>query len=282
MLAARMDAFGGVVWGASPKEQIRVPDQAEAQRKVLNALLDSPLHEQHRNPLDWVVSLAVHAVVLIAVIMAPLFFTQVIDLHALQLTYLVPPMPPAAAPPPAPAAVVQKILPRKPAPVTASTLVAPAVIPQKVAVVREPTAAPEITGGVIGGVPGGVTGGVLGGIIGESTAQPAPPVTAPLVEKTEKTILRIGGDVKPPRKLFAPEPNYPYLARSSHVHGSVLIDAVIDEKGNVVNVRVVEGHPLLISEAMRAVMQWKYEPTILNGVPYPVRMTVTVNFSFVS
>lgn len=281
MLAARMDAFGAVVWGDSPKEQIRVPDQAEAQRTVLNALLDSPLHEQHRNPLDWVVSLAVHAVVLIAVIMAPLFFTKVIDLRALQLTYLVTPMPPAAAPPPAPAAVVQKVLPRKPAPVTASTLVAPAVIPQKVAVVREP-AAPEITGGVIGGVPGGVTGGVLGGIIGESTAPPAPPVTAPVVEKTEREILRIGGDVKPPRKLFAPQPNYPYLARSSHVHGSVLIDAVIDEKGNVVNVRVVEGHPLLISEAMRAVMQWKYEPTILNGVPYPVRMTVTVNFSFVS
>jgi len=61
-----------------------------------------------------------------------------------------------------------------------------------------------------------------------------------MAEKKEKEILRIGGDVKPPRKLFAPEPNYPYLARSSHVHGAVLIEAVIDEKGNVVNVHVVQ------------------------------------------
>jgi outer membrane biosynthesis protein TonB len=62
----------------------------------------------------------------------------------------------------------------------------------------------------------------------------------------------------------------------------VLIDAVIDEQGNIVNAKVVEGPALLVPEAMRTVMLWKYEPTYLNGVPYPIRMTITVNFSFAS
>jgi periplasmic protein TonB len=281
MATAKMDMFGGVVWGATAKDHIRVPSSVEAQRTVLNALLDSPLREQHRNPLDWVVSLAVHAVVLTAVVIAPLFFTQVIDLRSLQLTYLVAPAPPAAPPPPAPAAVVQKMT-RRLVPLTPSKLVAPAVIPQKVVVVREPEVAPDAGVGVIGGVPGGATGGVLGGIIGGTTLPPAPPVAAASAEPKNKEILRVGGDVKPPRKLFAPAPKYPALAESAHIQGTVLLEAVINEKGDVVNVHAVQGHPLLIPEAMRTVMLWKYEPTYLNGVPYPVVMTVTVSFSFAS
>lgn len=281
MLTAKTEMFEGAVWNIVPKAGIRVPNSAEAQRTVLNALLDSALHEQHRNPLDWVASLAVHSIVLAALITAPLYFTQMLDLHALQLTYLVAPAPPAAPPPPAPA-LVQKLVPRKFVPLTPSKLVAPAVIPQKVVVVREPEAAPDVAGGVVGGVPGGVTGGVLGGIIGGTTAPPAPPVAAPAAPKKDNEILHVGGDVKPPRKLFSPAPKYPALAQSAHIQGIVLLEAVIDEKGDVVNVRAVQGHPLLIPEAMRTVMQWKYEPTYLNGVPYPVEMTVTVTFSFAS
>ena len=204
-----------------------------------------------------------------------------IDLRSLQLTYLVAPAPPAAPPPPAPAAVVQKMT-RRLVPLTPSKLVAPAVIPQKVVVVREPEVAPDAGVGVIGGMPGGATGGVLGGIIGGTTLPPAPPVAAASAEPKNKEILRVGGDVKPPRKLFAPAPKYPALAESAHIQGTVLLEAVINEKGDVVNVHAVQGHPLLIPEAMRTVMLWKYEPTYLNGVPYPVVMTVTVSFSFAS
>jgi protein TonB len=282
MLDARMDLFGGVVWEGTRRGEIRVPTRAEAQNTVLAALLETPLREEHMNPLDWLVSLVVHAIVLAAVIVAPLFFTQVIDMHNLQLTYLVTPAPPAApsAPPAAPA--IPKMAPRKVAPLVPSRLVAPAVIPRQVAIVHEPEAAPEVAGGVIGGIPGGATGGVLGGIIGGTGTAVPPPVTPPAPEKKEKEILRPGGDVKLPEKIFAPPPRYPALARSAHVQGTVLIDAVIDEHGNIINARVVEGHPLLVPEALRTVMLWKYEPTYLNGVPYPIRMTITVNFSFTS
>jgi hypothetical protein len=56
-------------------------------------------------------------------------------------------------------------------------------------------------------------------------------------------------------------------------------NAVIDERGNVVQVRPVNRHPLLIPAALRAVLQWKYEPTLLNGTPVAVEMEVTVHFS---
>ena len=276
-----MDVFGGVIWNAKGGNEIRVPTRAEAQSTVLTALLETPLRQQHRNPLDWFISLAVHAVVLAALIVVPLFFTQEIDINGLQLTYLVSPAPPAAPSPPPAAPAVQRMAPRK-VTLTPSRLVAPSIIPRQIAMLHEPEPAPEVTGGVIGGIPGGATGGVLGGIIGGAAVAPPPAIAPPPPEKKTKEILRPGGDVKLPEKLYAPAPKYPALAKAAHIQGSVLIDAVIDEQGNIVNAHVVEGHPLLVPEALRTVMLWKYEPTFLNGVPYPIRMTITVNFSFAS
>jgi protein TonB len=54
---------------------------------------------------------------------------------------------------------------------------------------------------------------------------------------------------------------------------------VIDEHGNVVQARAVSGHPLLIAAALKAVQQWKYEPTSLNGQPISVELEVQVNFN---
>jgi protein TonB len=282
MSSARVDLFPGAVWGAEPTKEIRVPSSTEAQQRVLNTLLDSALRDERRNPLEWIASLAVHGLLLAGLIVVPLLFTQALDIHALQLTYLVAPMPPAAAPPPPPAAaVVQRLASRKLVPFNPKQLVAPSVIPQKVVIVREPEAAPEVGNGVIGGIGGGTAGGVLGGIIGGTTMPTAPPAPS-ATDKKEKQVLRVGGDVQPPHKLYSPAPKYPALAQSAHVHGAVLIEAMIDEKGNVVNARAIQGHPLLIQEALRTVMLWKYEPTYLNGVPFPVQMTVTVNFSFAS
>ena len=59
----------------------------------------------------------------------------------------------------------------------------------------------------------------------------------------------------------------------------VILEAIIDPGGNVTNVRVLRSIPLLDNSAIEAVRQWKYEPTLLNGVPVPIVMTVTVNFA---
>ena len=122
-------------------------------------------------------------------------------------------------------------------------------------------------------MPGGVAGGVLGGIIGGVTDTPktvAPPAPQ------ERKIVRVGGDVKPPVPISTPNPRYPALALAAHIEGIVVIDAVIDEQGNVVEARVIDGPPLLIAAALEAVTNWKYQPTYLNGQPVALSTHVSV------
>jgi protein TonB len=62
------------------------------------------------------------------------------------------------------------------------------------------------------------------------------------------------------------------------VQGVVILECTVGTDGKVTDVRVLRGIPLLTEAAMDAVRQWVYEPTVLNGIPVPVIMTVTVNF----
>ena len=129
-----------------------------------------------------------------------------------------------------------------------------------------------LSGTNIGGVEKGVLGGVIGGL--RTTAD------APLAPKEAKprAPVRVGGRVREPRLISRVEPKYPALARQTHIQGAVVIDAVLDESGNVVEMKVVSGHPLLLQAAVDAVKQWKYEPTYLNDVPVAVQLNITVTF----
>ena len=237
------------------------------------ALLELPTEYKHRNPLEWAISLVLHGLVISALIITPLLFTQAIDLKALQNTWIVAPSPPPPPPPPAPA--IQRIARPMERLLQNGKLTAPTAIPKRVTIIKE-EAQPEDTVGVVGGVPGGIpggqVGGVLGGIIG-GTGPAGPPPPPPT-----KRIVRVGGDLKAPRQIFRVDPTYPILAKQARIQGVVIIDAVIDEKGNVVQAHVISGAPLLISSALEAVMRWKYQPSFLNGEPISVAMHVEVNF----
>jgi periplasmic protein TonB len=90
--------------------------------------------------------------------------------------------------------------------------------------------------------------------------------------------LSAGGDVKP-AKLIAPvAPSYPALAKSQHVSGNVLIDALIDANGQVTTMKVLSGPSLLHQAAMDALRQWKYQPASLNGKATAMHLTVTIQF----
>jgi protein TonB len=91
--------------------------------------------------------------------------------------------------------------------------------------------------------------------------------------------VRVGGLIKQPVKTKDVKPIYPAIAQSARVQGVVIIEAVIGTNGKVTDVRVLRGQPLLDQAALDAVKQWEYTPTLLNGVPTPVIMTVTVNFT---
>lgn len=91
--------------------------------------------------------------------------------------------------------------------------------------------------------------------------------------------LRVGGNIRAPRKIKNVDPVYPAIAQAAGVQGVVIIDATIDESGNVSHTRILRSIPLLDQAAVAAVSQWQYEPTLLNGVAVPVTMTVTVWFT---
>ncbi len=226
-------------------------------------------------------SILLHTIVLGVPLLLGLWFTDTLDLRAYTMTLLAAPPPPPAPPPPAagPAIKAAKI-PRRVFS-AGGKLLAPMVIPREIATLHEEPLPPEagldgVVGGVPGGVPGGQLGGVIGGIIGgmPSTMSKAiaPQQAAP------KKPIRVGGRIKPPRQIAKTAPAYPVLARQARVQGEVVLDAVIDTEGKVINVSVVSGHPLLIEAAINCVRQWKYEPTYLNEEPIAVQLIVKVSF----
>ena len=97
--------------------------------------------------------------------------------------------------------------------------------------------------------------------------------------KAKAAAVRIGGRIKPPTKVKDVQPVYPAIARSARVAGVVTIEATIGPDGKVIDATVVRSIPLLDQAALDAVQQWEYTPTLLNGVPVPVLVTVTINFT---
>ena len=273
------DLFRGAVWAGRPATAAELHSQTftEAQQTFLRGMLEAPWKQVRRNPGDWALSVLVHAVILCGVILTPLFFTQVIDIHSFQVMFLAAPRPPSA--PPAPAMAAQKA-PRPARLLQAKMLVAPAMIPETVEIAREELTPPEgemggLMGGAPGGDPNGALGGIGGGVAGGALLAPPPP---PPSVKTPR-VVRVGGAVKPPRLLFAPPPQYSQIALIAQAQGTVVIDAIIDEHGNLVQAHAISGNPLLIPLALAAVLQWKYEPTYLDGGPVSISMHVLVGFA---
>jgi periplasmic protein TonB len=279
---------------AEPAEKKRAqiilpPPTVEPLHEVFaETMLEDTSARHRRSPLDWAASIGIHAAILSALLILPLYYTAGLDFQKLNLTFLAPPMTPLAAPAPAPLAssaapkaarveAVRTYVPGK--------LTAPTFIPKAVASAPSESSPPEeasmgLPGEVPGGIPGGQMGGVIGGVLGGVlTSVPAPlPAPAAIAEGPKKPV-RVGGDVKPPHLLFGPEPDYPPLARQARITGVVVIEAVIDEHGNVTGMRVVSGHPLLIPAAMRAVSKRKYQPTILDGEATPLDLRVEITFN---
>jgi periplasmic protein TonB len=74
------------------------------------------------------------------------------------------------------------------------------------------------------------------------------------------------------------DPDYPRDARNKGIQGDVILSADISREGNVVELTVVSGHPLLVEAALQAVVQWKFKPYQLNGEPVEVEAFITVPF----
>lgn len=243
------------------------------------AMLENSPTRPPRRVGDFVVSATLQLLFLALLLLVPLYFSEGIDVHQLNKTFLAAP-PPAPAPPPA-FASSRSVAPKPRVLSVSGKLLAPRVIPRQIARLSEEPDGNDLAEaiapgeGVTGGVPGGLPGGVIGGVLSGA----APPAPAP-VSVARKGPIRVGGKVKAPRLISAPDLVYPVLARKARIGGAVVIDAVIDEQGNVVEMQTVSGQPLLVIAAMEALRHWKYEPTTLGGEAIPVRLLVTIAFDW--
>jgi protein TonB len=91
-------------------------------------------------------------------------------------------------------------------------------------------------------------------------------------------MVRRGGDVIAAQALYQPRPVYPPLAMMARIQGTVVLQAIIGTDGTVQDLKVLNGHPLLVRAAIEAVRTWRYQPTLLNTQPVQVLTEIDVNF----
>jgi protein TonB len=208
-------------------------------------------------------SILMHAVLVAAVIAAPLMAPGVLPLPPPMMAFrAAAPLPPPPPPPRARTAAPE----------------APSRVPRAVPVEAPSGIKPDsglvaldegLSEGVERGVPDSLPGSGLA-----VWAEPAPPPPP-----TPAAPVRPGGDLVAPTRIKGVQPVYPAIAQAARVQGIVIVEAIIGTDGKVRDARVLRSIPLLDQAAIEAVRQWEYTPSRLNGVPVPVLMTVTVTFT---
>ncbi|HUG52393.1 MAG TPA: energy transducer TonB [Vicinamibacteria bacterium] len=221
------------------------------------------------------VSLLVHSVLALALIVVPLLFDEYLPapteaVRAFFVTPAVATPPPPPPPPPAPGVRPAPRTPVAPQPEEPARFVAPMETPSEV--MPDEGLSLGVEGGVPGGVEGGVPGGVIGGIVGGLPTEAPPP----------PRVVRVGGQLKAPKLLHRVQPDYPELAKQARLSAIVIVEAMVGTDGRVESVNVLRGQPLFDDTAVAAVRQWRYKPLLLNGVPTPFILTVTLVFNIKS
>ena len=213
-----------------------------------------------------VISALVQILIVGVLILIPLIYTSALP-KAFLTTLLVAPPPPPPPPPPVQAMVKVKPIVHL---IQGNKLMAPREIPKDVNVLKEAAPPPDL------GQQNSAFAGLAGqGIMVGSPIAAAPPPPKPVTP----TRIKQGGNVTAASIISQTRPVYPALARQARIQGNVVLHAIIDKNGNVAQLEVVSGHPLLVQAALDAVRQWRYKPTLLNGDPVEVDTTITVTFT---
>jgi protein TonB len=244
-----------------------------------SVLLEVDRTEKRRRGWAAISSVVLQSLLLGTLLIIPLMFTEALPKQQL-LTFLVAPPPPPPPPPPA-AAVPAQVVRRIESDLMDGRLRTPERIPQKVQMIREEETPPPMNsgGGVVGGVPGGIPGGQLGGVIGGIISATSSTAGVPkLATPARPERIRISQGVTQGRLLVKIEPTYPPIARSARIQGQVVLSAIISKSGEIEDLTLVSGHPMLVPAAIDAVKQWHYRPYLLNGGPVEVETTITVSF----
>jgi TonB family protein len=120
----------------------------------------------------------------------------------------------------------------------------------------------------------GFTSQADGEVVSQSAGQ-----TSSSADIVPGPIDRGTSNVPGPRKVKHVNPIYPAAAREKKITGVVILEARIEADGRILEARVLRSIPELDDAALEAVKQWEFTPTLVNGVPTPVTMTTTIQFS---
>jgi protein TonB len=104
-------------------------------------------------------------------------------------------------------------------------------------------------------------------------ASPSPSLSRPTL-----ATVRVSQGVSQGLVIKRVQPKYPQAALAAHAGGAVLIEATVNKEGNITNLKVVNGDPILAKAALDAVRQWRYKPYYLDGEPVEIQTQITVNF----
>lgn len=213
----------------------------------------------HRKWYTLPLSFLVHTSILAILVVVPLIATDVLPTPRTGMEFVTPYVPAVPSAPP-----MRRVAPSR---VARGDAGAPVVAPQAIGVE---------TGVVF--EPGDVQTSGIETIVGGLDANQISVETPPVVPVLPTEPVVVGGNIKAPIRIRYVPPTYPDIARDARVQGVVIIEAIIGADGKVQQARVLRSRPLLDEAALTAVREWEYTPTLLNGKPTPVIMTVTVVF----
>ena len=238
----------------------------------------SILTQPNKRTWSLAVSLVVQTSLIAVSVLIPLIYTDQLPGLSKWARSLVAP-----APPPANQPVEQKQQVMQQASRESNVFRAPRSVPHEIILVNDVDQRIEPPpDGVVGiGAPPTV-GNTLTQFFTNIMPVPKPPeprhATPPPTETT-RVQMRVSEGVQAAKILRKIIPVYPPLAITTRTQGMVHLVGVIGKDGTIRDLKVIDGHPLLIRPALDAVKQWIYKPTLLSGEPVEVVAPITVTFT---
>jgi protein TonB len=207
---------------------------------------------------------AVDAAILVAMILVPLIYPEALPAALMQTLLFLPPPPPPPLPPPPPQVKVVHVESE----MMNNQLTAPTRIPHNISMVSEKETAASSFG--VAGMEGMGGGSGMGNFFGD---------TGPKVKAAAPKKVNISAGVAVGLLIQKTIPVYPPIAKAARVSGTVVLQATISKQGTIENLHVVSGPAMLQQAAMDAVRTWRYRPYLLNNEPVEVDTTVNVIFT---